>query len=347
MKKHFNILFLADSGIGNAIEALYAVEYCLKQGVDAAIFLNKVNKSFQLYLHECYGNVILNDLNGVSCKYLIHSETFVESFSIPYEHYFYLKPDAQSSAVLSETEQYLSIVKALFPSKNGHEELTFLKENYSEVIRNIVPENKIVLYPGGSSFIPVRRWPHYKKLIEKLGNENIVIIGGHDDITFSNSYIYPPYISNILPQKILNSKALWSFLKSFGMLTPYAHFFGIEKNENAYINTLSWHELVALLRRCKSFVGNDGGLSHLAGACNTKGFILFGPTSVGKNRPYSTTIKTIQKNYSCQPCQFGLGGITMTKHYVNCPFQVKCMNEISVQEVIQGLSQPVQISQHT
>jgi len=330
----FQVLILVDAGIGNAIQALYGVEYCLHNNIKVGIFLNKVNKSFQNYLVECYGDkIILDSLKGVTTRHLLHSFTFQEKIDVKFQYYFYLQPDFHSSAILSETGQYLSVLKALFPSDYYSDTLTFLKENNSESVQKTNVEKKTVIYPGGSSFMPARRWPHYEELIKKTGEDNIITIGGNDDINFSFSYVYPKFLTSILPQALLNQRKIWLFLKKVGLLKAYAHFPGLETRSNSYINKFSWAELVALLRKSKNFIGNDGGLSHLAGAAGANGFILFGPTSSLKNKPISSKIKVYEKQYNCQPCQFGVGKVMMTKNFVNCPFQIRCMSSITAEEI--------------
>jgi heptosyltransferase III len=39
------------------------------------------------------------------------------------------------------------------------------------------------------------------------------------------------------------------------------------------------HELAQRLAGCRAYVGNDSGVSHLAGLCGVRSFVLFGPTS--------------------------------------------------------------------
>ena len=41
MKKQYDILFLSELAIGNTLEMMYAIEYCLKVGAKAAIYYEK------------------------------------------------------------------------------------------------------------------------------------------------------------------------------------------------------------------------------------------------------------------------------------------------------------------
>lgn len=331
----YDVLILVDSGIGNALEALYAVEYCMNRGVKVGFFMGGINKSFREYVKECYGDeVVVSFLSGIRVKSLIHSFTYQERIELEYENYFYVSADYHSSLVQSETEQYLSIVRALYPSSYKSITLNKLKENNSSAVVKLEAEKLYVLYPGGSSTNSGRRWPYYKELMERLGKEHVIFVGGTDDVDYSYSFFYPKYLTAFLPQGILNSKRMWNFFKKSGLLVSHAQIDSLAAMTNAYINRFSWGELVAIFKRCKLFIGNDGGLTHLAAAAGAHGYVLFGPTSVNKNKPYNHYIKPVYRTYACQPCQFGVGGINMTKLYINCPYQVKCLYDISVEEVV-------------
>ncbi len=335
--KEFEVVLLADAGIGNAIEALYAVEYCIANKIKTGIFLNRVNASFQNYLRTCYGEeVVLRSLENCKTRHLIHSFTYQEEIRIAFQNYFYIQSDNHSSKVMSETEQYLSVVQALYPSGYGCSTLMLLKEERSDAVRQLSVEKKYVFYPGGSAINPTRRWPGYEQLMKLTGKANTIWIGGKEDLDFRYSYVYPRFLGRLLSQKFLNSKALWTFLKGFGLLRKHSFIDHPEKLENLYIEKFSWGELVSIFKHCKKFIGNDGGLMHLAGASGAKGLALFGPTSPKKNKTYNPGIKPLLKDYPCQPCQFGVADIQMVNSYINCPYEVKCLKNLTPEEVIQS-----------
>lgn len=334
MAQKFDILYLIDSGIGNALEAFYAIEYCIAAGAKTGIFLNKINQSFQNYIKDCYGNdVVISSLENVSCKYLVHSFTYQEKFEVEYEHYFYVNPDVFSSPIKSETEQYLGIAKALFPCGFQSDILQKLRPQETDLTKSLNLENKTIFYPGSSPEFSLKRWQNFKKLEKIIGKENVLWVGGKDDYFFEHSYIYTEFQTKIFPQKIMNSRFIWNSLKKIGALKKHAHYPNVEKQENSFFNKFSWEELVEVFQKCKNFVGNDGGLTHLAAASGVKGVVLFGATSVEKNKPYNSDMKVIRKNYSCQPCQFCANGINMTSYFNSCPYQIKCMRDISAEEV--------------
>lgn len=335
---HYDILFLVDSGIGNALEAFYALEYCLENQVKAAMFLCGISRSFQDYARECYGDgVILRSVDNIETTHLVHSFTCQKDFSIPHRYYFYADSGFHSSKYCSETELSLNIVRALYPSDFKRETLKYLKADFSERLQQLAPETKTVLYPGSTAPNSYKRWPYFTELAGRLGNENVIFVGGKEDLNFSMSYIYPPFVTRLVSQPLLNRKVFWTFLKRLNLLQPYSHYKNLEKQDNAFFQELSWPELVALFQHCKNMVGNDGGIAHLAAAAGAQGVVLFGATSVAKNRAYNPKMKPLQKNYPCQPCQFAVGGIPMSKFFINCPYQVKCLQNITVDDVLKAL----------
>ena len=338
--KKFDIFFLVDSGIGNAIEMLYALEHCMHVGARAGIFMNKISASFIKYVQDCYGgDVVLDDIDGVTTTNLVQSFTFHDDFSIQYDNYFYINPDRNSCQHLSETEQYLSIARSIYPSDFKSQHLLYLKENFSTVIQNLDPGNKILMYPGCSSDFPIKRWPYFLELVKKIGEKNAIIIGGNDDLNYTHSFYYPNWVTTVVPGKLLNKIFFFNFLKKLGLLKKHAQFTGIEKMECSHFNQFSWAELVALIKRAKLFIGNDGGISHLAGACGSGGFILFGPSSVEKNRTYNADLIPVSTSYGCQPCQFRVDHKNfMSSNSILCPYQLRCLYKLTTEDIFKKIS---------
>jgi ADP-heptose:LPS heptosyltransferase len=277
--------------------------------------------------------VVVSSLDGIGATNLIHSFTYLRPISLEHQNYFYVAADYRSTQVLSETEQYLSIVRALYPSSYSSQTLNHLKADRSAAVERLGPEATYVLYPGGSAANASKRWPHYAALMEKLGRERVMIVGGPGDLDYSFSYFYPAYLTAVLPQALINRRRLWMVLKKIGALVPHAHQRWLGDPPNVHIGRFSWSELAAVFKKCKLFIGNDGGLTHLAAAVGARGFVLFGPTSVNKNRPFNQGMTPLSTSYECQPCQFAVGKISMTKLFINCPYQVRCLYDLSADEV--------------
>ena len=53
-------------------------------------------------------------------------------------------------------------------------------------------------------------------------------------------------------------------------------------------------ELLAMLQMARAYVGNDSGISHLAGAAGTPGIVFFGPTKPAVWRPLGSGLRIIE-----------------------------------------------------
>lgn len=327
---------MVGAGIGNVLESLYAVEYCIRKSVNVALYILDVPESFKTFIKNSYSNIYCDDLGKISCNNLIHSFTVESHFEVEHENYIYIHPDNTSSNFRSETEQYLNIVSAIYPGGRFFNKLEFLNEQMPEYEFNTSLEVLYLIYPGCNHINPVKRWPHFLELEKKLGSENVIWIAGEQDFDFEPSYYYPTWWNRILSQKILNNKTFWQICKNFGLLKRWSHY-PVQNKPNVFIEKFSWEELVYILRRCKKFFGNDGGVMHLAAVCGAVGFAIFGPTSVRKNKPKNDRIECISLNHPCQPCQFGPAKIKMAIGYINCPYGVKCLQNIKAEDIIAKL----------
>ncbi len=91
-------------------------------------------------------------------------------------------------------------------------------------------------------------------------------------------------------------------------------------------------ELIALLRRSRFLLTNDSGPMHLASATGTPIIALFGPESPQFYGPRSEA-HILYKQIACSPCL----NMYNAKLFV-CPYDARCMKEISVENVIDALS---------
>lgn len=77
----------------------------------------------------------------------------------------------------------------------------------------------------------------------------------------------------------------------------------VQLPDTAPVTVAGWEDLgkvTALLQQGDFYVGNDSGMSHLAGAAGIKGCAIFGPTDHKMWRPYGTAITpvyTMKKQY--------------------------------------------------
>jgi ADP-heptose:LPS heptosyltransferase len=331
----YDIVFLIGGGIGNTIEALYAVEYCLNVGsLKIGLHISGVPDSFREYLRQCYPDIVIDHIEGIATRRLIQAFTVSSLSGIRFEEYFYVMADARSSRYQSETELYLSVVRGLYPSGDSKTTLTRLVSSRTLPVEGL--ENKIVLCPGCSPERGAKRWPHYEALIHILGESQVVVIGSKQDQDFRRSYTYPPAIPRIVPQLLLNKKRFWEALRKVRVLSSYGHH-GLASKPYAYFDRLSWPEIAHVLKMSRAIVGNDTGLTHVAAALGARGITLFGPSSKEKNKSMNAQMMPYARNLACQPCQFAVGGIPMGEKHISCPFSVKCLADISAREVLEFL----------
>jgi len=129
-----------------------------------------------------------------------------------------------------------------------------------------------------------KKWPHFKKLAELLNPKNIAVVGIEGE----------------------GIDKTWS------------------SNVTDYTGRLNIRQTATLIKNCKKIICNDNGIAHMAGALETKTFVLFGGTDLNKNKPMGN-VQIISKNLECQPCQF-------SGNWNKC-FNWRCMNELSAEEV--------------
>src|SRR5690606_23778854 len=87
----------------------------------------------------------------------------------------------------------------------------------------------------------------------------------------------------------------------------------------------SLQEAAYTISKCKLFIGNDGGLTHVAAATGVPTYVIFGPSSDRKNKPYCPNAHVIALNLECRPCQFRKGTQYFAHRKASCPFDMKCM----------------------
>lgn len=93
-----------------------------------------------------------------------------------------------------------------------------------------------------------------------------------------------------------------------------------------FMGKLSLPQVAGLIKKSAFFVGNDSGPAHMSAALGVKTFVIFGPTSVEKNRPMGKHVVIIASDVSCRPCQF-------RAIFETCD-DIKCMNQITIEDVL-------------
>jgi ADP-heptose:LPS heptosyltransferase len=68
------------------------------------------------------------------------------------------------------------------------------------------------------------------------------------------------------------------------------------------VRGLSLGKVAALLSRCDLYLGNDSGLTHLAGALGIETIALFGPTDAAEWAPRGRSVTVVNWQVECSPC---------------------------------------------
>ena len=88
--------------------------------------------------------------------------------------------------------------------------------------------------------------------------------------------------------------------------------------------------LAAVLARADLFVGNDGGLLHLAAALDVPTVSIWGPTSPGKWGPKGPIHRQIRKVERCEGCIYW-------DYRETCRHDHACMQAVAVEDVLGGI----------
>ena len=83
--------------------------------------------------------------------------------------------------------------------------------------------------------------------------------------------------------------------------------------------------LAALMSHASLFATNDSGPMHMANALGTPVIAVFGPTDPNATGPYQEPAAVVKKDVPCWPCS-----------YRECPFDHRCMLNISAEEVYES-----------
>ena len=98
------------------------------------------------------------------------------------------------------------------------------------------------------------------------------------------------------------------------------------------IDRLTLRQTAQVAASAAVVVGNDSGLSHVAGAVGTPTLMLFGPTSHQVLGPLPPNVRVLRAGLACEPCWSGvrLGA---------CEGKITCLGALSVDIVMRQLAE--------
>jgi ADP-heptose:LPS heptosyltransferase len=91
-------------------------------------------------------------------------------------------------------------------------------------------------------------------------------------------------------------------------------------------------QTAAVLKKCRLFIGNDGGPMHIATAVGTTAVAIFGPTNAMRYGPYGMEHVVIKNDISCIPCH------KPHEPGVECNKESECMKSVSVDVVMKAIN---------
>lgn len=97
------------------------------------------------------------------------------------------------------------------------------------------------------------------------------------------------------------------------------------------VKGLSLLQLASVMERCRLFIGNDSGVTHLAAALGLPTIAIFGPTDSKVWAPRGKKVLVIRKELPCSPCSS-----SPQERFIQCK-DFLCLNEIEAEEILKGL----------
>lgn len=323
------ILIIILGGIGNCIMFLPSIKLLSKYITNSKIdVLITANSSKEVFLNIPYVNnvyVLPNKTIDIlySIKELFNKYNLVvSSMGINRVKTFLLSKLIFSENFIFEKGDYKKLISTHEVIRNFHIINRIIKKDYEE------PNMKLLYYLNKDNENQADKFYY-----NHINNKFIAIGHGSGNFLKEKRWATKNWIQLAkLIKEELNYKVVFFGNKSDGeLLKPYDNIF------NDYIinvsNKFSLNETAALIKKSNLFVSNDCGLMHLAAANNVPVVAIFGPTIIEKNSPFKTKSTIISKNYDCQPCY-------KFNRKISCSY-IKCLNDITVSEVMSGIKKMI------
>jgi hypothetical protein len=157
-------------------------------------------------------------------------------------------------------------------------------------------KDMVILYPGSKPDWYMKKWDKWDELAQHFSSVHVV--GQEQDfsapIWCHRTWIWPKHVSFI---------------------------------------TGNLQQIANHIAHCKVFIGNDGGLSHVAAATGVKTVVVFGPTNPIKNKPFAKNAKVCALDIPCRPCQWKSDWKELCRTG-NCPYNIECLRGLSTEKVL-------------
>ncbi len=114
-------------------------------------------------------------------------------------------------------------------------------------------------------------------------------------------------------------------------LTEFVHHHLDDKSKNLIIREHDLGKVAALIKRCGLFLNCDSGLGHVAAALEVPTLAIFGPTMHSRTAPYGPYGHYF--SLDLPECNCYKYPFYSTSSKIKCPYNLKCLRDIEVQDV--------------
>lgn len=293
------VLFVLGGGIGNIIQATPAIKAVAleRHKVDLLLHCNSSREVQNILSIPAVSDIFCGNNTPKNEYYYQANGPFTPVVKYKAKHF--IKPQISYANHIPEAEVYYNLAQQMGVTISMPEtEVAKIKEGPCPKHKNT-----IAIYPGSKPNWAMKRWDKYDKLAERF--DHVAVIGTKEDI---NSHGNPSWI-----------KKEWRWPEHVDFVTG------------------SLKDMVHFLYRCKAFIGNDGGLAHVAAATKIPTFVIFGPSSHIKNKPYTNNAYVVGADIHCRPCQFKTGPDgqqIFAANKASCLYGMQCMSNLTVDDVL-------------
>lgn len=148
----------------------------------------------------------------------------------------------------------------------------------------------------------MKRWPvpYWRKLIELMKDEKIILLGGQED-HFLNE------IKTKAPERVDNKAGKWS-----------------------------WNETLSAIQNARLVISADTGVLHMADLLGVPTIAIIGPTAFGY--PFRASSAVLESSLYCKPCSKDGRGKCINRTYKKCLFDVSPEKVLWKAEELLGLT---------
>ena len=330
------ILIHLDGGIGDIIMGTPCVNALVKAGHEVDVYVRgDTYKPIELFRHwsgprhvasnpeDFIGNIYDYYLMGSWVYKPVELKNPGQTIVLNGQFTKEFAPQGSKADLLLECAKKIDPnIDINMPSYCGHS-----KRIFPEITRGTV-----VLFPGCKKEYPMKRWDKFDQLADQF--VDVAVVGTNDDLYLKNSVILPEWVSRLLGRFLGYEGRMAKTVRLFGK--KYNHDQKYSNHVKNYIGQLSLSDTAALISQAGLFIGNDGGLSHIAAALKVPTYVISGPTDPRAWNIKGLRIQNISMNLDCQPCFHKNSKYpnAWKFNYIGCPIGMKCMAELKVEDIL-------------